>query len=225
MRETLLTINTVYFLFGATIYCGVMWALRFFFYPSWSKMTVDNVHDHFIIPTSAATRFFLVVVPIMFFSGIVMVITEWGDGWTFVATLIAFAGIVVSTYVGWIHIIPVNRIIKAGVAETRRSSASEEVDDAEQHPLGHGHDHVGRGVWYIIAKGNFPGRGLDRDDLHATASARDRGRPRLRAPTSGALVQPATARTRRDEGHAVGRLRRLPRQARAATGLQRLGAG
>ena len=80
MRETLLTINTVYFLFGATIYCGVMWALRFFFYPSWSKMTVDNVQDHFIIPTTAATRFFLVVVPLMFFSGIVMVITEWGDG-------------------------------------------------------------------------------------------------------------------------------------------------
>jgi len=24
MRETLLTINVVYFLFGATIYCGVM---------------------------------------------------------------------------------------------------------------------------------------------------------------------------------------------------------
>ena len=36
MRETLLTINVVYFLFGATIYCGVMWSLRFFFYPSWS---------------------------------------------------------------------------------------------------------------------------------------------------------------------------------------------
>ena len=115
MRETLLTINVVYFLFGATIYCGVMWSLRFFFYPSWAKMTVDNVQEHFIVPTSAATRFFLVVVPIMFFSGIVMVITEWGDGQTFVATLIAFAGIVVSTYVGWIHIIPVNRIIKAGV--------------------------------------------------------------------------------------------------------------
>ena len=47
MRETLLTINVVYFLFGATIYCGVMWSLRFFFYPSWSKMTVDNVQDHF----------------------------------------------------------------------------------------------------------------------------------------------------------------------------------
>ena len=63
MRETLLTINVVYFLFGATIYCGVMWSFRFFFYPSWSKMTVDNVQDHFIVPTSAATRFFLVVVP------------------------------------------------------------------------------------------------------------------------------------------------------------------
>ncbi len=157
MRETLLTINVVYFLFGATIYCGVMWSLRFFFYPSWSKMTVDNVQDHFIIPTSAATRFFLVVVPIMFFSGIVMVISEWGDGQTFVATLIAFAGIVVSTYVGWIHIIPVNRKIKAGVARhTDAGAPAEEVDDAEQHPLDHRHHHVGRDRVVHHRQGRLP---------------------------------------------------------------------
>lgn len=157
MRETLLTINVVYFLFGATIYCGVMWSLRFFFYPSWSTMTVDNVQDHFIIPTSAATRFFLVVVPIMFFSGIVMVITEWGDGQTFVAVLIAFAGIVVSTYVGWIHIIPVNRIIKAGVADTETL-----VPLLQKWMMLNNIRWItvtimwAATVWYIIAKGDFP---------------------------------------------------------------------
>ena len=114
--RTFLTLNVVYFLFGATIYCGVMWALRFFFYPSWHGMSVDNVQEHFIIPTDAATRFFLVVVPLMFASGIVMMASEWGeDVWWL--TLVAFLGIAVSTYVGWIHIIPVNRRIKAGVPD------------------------------------------------------------------------------------------------------------
>jgi hypothetical protein len=124
-----------------------MWALRFFFYPSWSKMTVDNVQDHFIIPTTAATRFFLIVVPLMFFSGIVMVITE---------SLIAFAGIVVSTYVGWIHIIPVNRTIKAGVASNEAL-----VPLLKKWMMLNNIRWItvtimwGAAVWYIIAKGNF----------------------------------------------------------------------
>ncbi len=157
MRETLLTINVVYFLFGSTIYCGVMWSLRFFFYPSWSKMNVDNVQDHFIIPTSAATRFFLVIVPIMIFSGLVMVITEWGNGQTFVATIVALAGIIASTYVGWIHIIPVNRIIKAGVADTETL-----IPLLQKWMMLNNIRWVtvtimwSATVWYIIAKGNFP---------------------------------------------------------------------
>ncbi|MET0460218.1 MAG: hypothetical protein ABW195_13285 [Ilumatobacteraceae bacterium] len=156
MRETLLTINAVYFLFGATIYCGVMWSLRYFFYPSWSKMNVGNVQDHFIIPTTAATKFFLVVVPLMMFSALVMVITEWGEGQAFVAALVCLAGIIVSTYVGWIHIIPVNRTIKAGVA-----------DDAALVPLLRTWMRLnnirwvtvtimwGAAVWFIIAIGDF----------------------------------------------------------------------
>lgn len=153
--RTFLTLNAVYFLFGATIYCGVMWSLQFFFYPSWHGMTVDNVQEHFIIPTSAATRFFSVVVPLMFASGIVMMASEWGED-VFVLTVVAFLGICVSTYVGWIHIIPVNRRIKAGVP-----------DNAALVPLLKKWMFLNTvrfvtvtimwaaAVWYVVAKGNL----------------------------------------------------------------------
>lgn len=117
MKEVLLALNASYFLFGATLYCGVMWALVFFFYPSWETMELDDVQDHFIIPTSAATRFFTVVVPLMFLSGIVLLVTEWGDGDTFWAAVLAMLGIIASTFVGQVYIIPINKRIKAGVPD------------------------------------------------------------------------------------------------------------
>jgi hypothetical protein len=156
MGDVLLTVNVVYFLFGATVYTGTMWALQFFFYPSWTKVNVDNVQDHFVVPTSAATRFFLVVVPIMFVSGAVMVVTEWGEGWTLVAAILAFLGIVESTFVGWMLIIPINRKIRDGVA-----------DDAALQPLLKRWMKLntlrlftvtimwGATVWYLIAEGSF----------------------------------------------------------------------
>ena len=75
---------------------------------------------------------------------------------TFVATLIAFAGIVVSTYVGWIHIIPVNRTIKAGVASNEAL-----VPLLKKWMMLNNIRWItvtimwGAAVWYIIAKGNF----------------------------------------------------------------------
>ena len=74
----------------------------------------------------------------------------------FVAALIALTGIIVSTYVGWIHIIPVNRTIKAGVA-----------DDTALVPLLRKWMQLnnirwvtvtimwGAAVWFIIAVGDF----------------------------------------------------------------------
>lgn len=80
MREILLLINALYFLFGATMYMGTMWVLRFFLYPTWRVLTPENVDDHFGVPTTLATRFFTFVVPPMFLSGIVLVWSERGRG-------------------------------------------------------------------------------------------------------------------------------------------------
>src|SRR4029453_2061723 len=74
----LLLLNALYFLFGATMYVGTMWVLKFFLYPTWESLDRGNVDMHFGIPTRQATKFFTVVVPPMFISGIILAWTEWG---------------------------------------------------------------------------------------------------------------------------------------------------
>src|SRR5690349_13213884 len=119
MKKYLLAANLAYYLFGTTIYMGVLWALHFFWYPSWSVMTIATVHDHFILPTSAATRFFWVVVPLMFISGLIIMFTEWRKR-LFWATVIAYLGIIVSSFVGQRLIIPINKIIAEGITDPTR---------------------------------------------------------------------------------------------------------
>lgn len=115
MKKILLVINHVYLAFGTTVYVGVLWALHFFWYPSWEVMTADVVQDHFILPTSAATRFFTVVVPLMFLTSVIMIVTEWKTKMRW-AAIVGLLGVSGASYVGQVHIIPINRIIAAGVA-------------------------------------------------------------------------------------------------------------
>jgi hypothetical protein len=119
MKETLLTINHVYWLAGATIYVGVLTTLRLFLYPSWRTLHPDNVHDHFTLPTEAATRFFLRAIPTWMFVAIVMIVSEWGD-WEVWLAILAFLGLMTTTCVGWFGIQPINREIKAGVHDAAR---------------------------------------------------------------------------------------------------------
>jgi len=113
VKEVLLLVNALYFLFGATMYMGTMWVLRFFLYPTWRVLTPDNVGQHFGVPTLLATKFFTMVVPPMFLSGIVLVVSEWGNrlGWL---GAVCLAGIILLTYVGQGIIVPVNKKIRAG---------------------------------------------------------------------------------------------------------------
>lgn len=113
MKEWLLLVNALYFLFGATMYMGTMWVLRFFLYPTWRTLTPENVGDHFGIPTTLATRFFTFVVPPMFLTGIVLVWSEWGT-WYVLLSAVCLVGIILLTYVGQRLIIPVNKKIRGG---------------------------------------------------------------------------------------------------------------
>ena len=119
MRQTLLTINHVWWLAGATVYVGVLTTLRLFLYPSWKSINPNTAHDHFTVPTQAATRFFLVAIPTWMFTAIVLIVTEWGEPllWT---ALVAFAGLLTTTCVGWFGIQPINREIAAGVRDQKR---------------------------------------------------------------------------------------------------------
>ncbi len=119
MKEVLLTFNHVWWLAGATIYVGVLLTLRLFLYPSWTTLRPETIHDHFTLPTEAATRFFLVAIPTWMLTALVLIVTEWGEPllWT---ALVAFAGLLTTTCVGWWGIQPINRELRAGVADQAR---------------------------------------------------------------------------------------------------------
>jgi hypothetical protein len=109
----LLLLNDLYFLFGATMYVGTMWVLKFFLYPTWRGLERGNVDVHFGIPTRQATAFFTWVVPLMFICAGVMVWTEWGT-LRVIPALVCLLGISVLTGVGQALIIPINIRIRGG---------------------------------------------------------------------------------------------------------------
>ncbi len=113
LKRLLLDINNIYLMFGTTMYVGVLWALRFFWYPSWNVMTVDNVQDHFINPTANATKFFWVVVPLMLIANIIFIVSEWKTKYKWIG-LIVLACTVGASYYGQALIIPINDQIATG---------------------------------------------------------------------------------------------------------------
>ena len=119
MKSKWMVLNNAYIFFGDSLYAGVLWALRFFWYPTWRVYTADNYYDHFIPPTQAATRFFTFVVPVMFLCNVIMVWKEWKTGmrWIAVGSLACLSG---ATYVGQAHIIPINKILAGHVTDQAR---------------------------------------------------------------------------------------------------------
>ena len=105
--------SALWFLFGASLYMGTMWVLKWFLFPTWTGLNRDSVKIHFGIPTRRATVFFTVVVPIMFVASIVLIVVEWGSSyvWFGVGCLI---GIFLLTFVGQGLIIPINKKIRGG---------------------------------------------------------------------------------------------------------------
>lgn len=116
MKKWLMGLNNGYSMFGATMYAGVLWSLRFFFYPSWREFKVDNYYPHFIPQTDRATKFFTVVVPLMYLTLTVQAIAEWKGRfrWVPFAGLLGLTG---STWVGQAKIIPINKTLAKGVTD------------------------------------------------------------------------------------------------------------
>jgi hypothetical protein len=120
----LLLLNALYFLFGATMYVGTMWVLKFFLYPTWRSLDRGNVDMHFGIPTRQATKFFTGVVPLMFISAGIMVWVEWGTA-GLIPAILCLIGIIALTVVGQALIIPINVRVRGG----------DFADDDELHSL------------------------------------------------------------------------------------------
>ena len=121
MKNLFLNLNYLFLMFGTTIYMGVLWALKIFWFPGWKSITTDVVQEHFIGPTGRATVFFTIIVPIMFLCNGIMIWKEWHSKfrWT---SIIAMIGIVGSTIVGKLLIIPINDEIALG--KTRQADLS-----------------------------------------------------------------------------------------------------
>lgn len=116
MKEFLLCINHSILMFGTTMYVGVLWSLKFFWFPTWHKLTPANYYEQFAPQTIAATQFFTVVVPAMFLAIIFMGISEWKTKLRWVPIA---AGLILgaATFVGTGQIIPINKQLRAGVTD------------------------------------------------------------------------------------------------------------
>lgn len=119
MKQALLALNYSFLFFGTTMYVGVLWSLRFFWFPTWRTLTVENYYEQFVPQTDAATAFFTIVVPLMFIAIIVMAIVEWKTGYVWVP-IACFVCLGAATYVGTLHIIPVNKILKTHITDQAR---------------------------------------------------------------------------------------------------------
>jgi hypothetical protein len=119
MRETLLTINHVYWLLGATVYLGVLLTLKMFLYPGWRTLRRETMAEQFTAPTERATWFFLRAIPTWMFVGIVMIVTELGEA-ELLPAILAFLGLMTTTVVGWFGIQPINREIRKGEYDDAR---------------------------------------------------------------------------------------------------------
>jgi hypothetical protein len=116
MKGTLLALNQAVILWGSTLYVGVLWALHFFWFPSWHHLTVATYYDQFIPQTQAATHFFTFWVPVTGFCLCVMI---WSERKTRLRW-VPWAGLLLlatSTYVGQVHIIPINKFLATHVTD------------------------------------------------------------------------------------------------------------
>ena len=113
MKEVLLLVNALYFLFAATMYMGTMWVLRFFLHPTWRVLTPENVGQHFEVPIGLATKFFTILVPPMLLSAVVLVVSEWGDRLVWLAA-VCLVGTLLLGFVVRASIVKVNKKIHDG---------------------------------------------------------------------------------------------------------------
>ncbi len=124
MKGKCLLVNNAILFFGVSIYVGLLWALHFFWYPTWQYMTPAIVEHHFLMPVDNATAFFTIVLPIMFITNVLWMLREWRRPLTWYS-LVTFLLIMSASGVGRFFIFPINDLIASG----------ELTDSAELYPL------------------------------------------------------------------------------------------
>jgi hypothetical protein len=110
----LLMINNSYTFFVSSLHMGLMVSVLLFWYPTWISLTLTTIHENFSIPAKLATNLFIVLIPIMFITSAIMIISEWKTPlkWPAIVILLGSLG---STTMAYYFLFPLNDIIAAGV--------------------------------------------------------------------------------------------------------------
>ncbi len=112
----LLLLNHVVLLLCCSIYLGTGFSLVFFQLPLEPKLTVDNYYLIFVAPVTANTHFFTYMTIVMLITAVIMLATEWLSGLRWVPVVVLI-GIVVTTLLTVIVIIPLNDKLAAGIVD------------------------------------------------------------------------------------------------------------
>jgi hypothetical protein len=97
--------------FCSSVYLGVFWGLHFFWFPDWTKLTVDNFRPQFFGPIGHARKFFTIVVILMYLMILALLVLQWNTPyrWFHVASFLLLSA---SFYVGNWLVFPINTALK-----------------------------------------------------------------------------------------------------------------
>jgi hypothetical protein len=97
------------------MYLGTGWSLVLFSFPAAGRLRPDNYYNQFVPEVTAATKFFTVMTSLMLAAGGVMIAWEPVD-WQRVFPAIVLASTVAATTLTLVWIVPLNRILEAGIS-------------------------------------------------------------------------------------------------------------
>ncbi|MGZ3814095.1 MAG: hypothetical protein ACXVJN_20255 [Mucilaginibacter sp.] len=110
----LLTLNNSYTFFVCSWHMGLMVSVLIFWYPTWVGLTLTTIHENFGVPAKLATDVFIYLIPVMFITIEIMIITEWKTAlkWPAICALLGSFG---STVMAKYFLFPLNDKIAAGM--------------------------------------------------------------------------------------------------------------
>lgn len=110
-------IASVYLMFGASFYLGMMLTMKFFLFPMWSTVRLDTLESQMGFPVRRATITFTWLLPAMLAAPIVMVVADWGMP-TAVLAWLCLGGVFVLSVVSQLLQRPLNVELYSGTIRT-----------------------------------------------------------------------------------------------------------
>lgn len=151
-------IASVYLMFGASFYLGMMLTMKFFLFPMWSTVRLATLENQMGFPVRRATITFTYLLPLMLLSPVLLVIAEWESPtvWLAWACLI---GVLVLSVVSQLLQRPLNVKLYSGTIRT-----DEELQGVVQRWMGVNNVRFVAAaatwvltLWYIVARGGYFG--------------------------------------------------------------------